>query len=190
MYVPPLILQISNEAVEHPQFLFLWDFFHLSREFCPTISKKLWKLNSSISAYKSYNKINATFFIMLNKLNLISLLFPYISNSCTCHPLVINCFQLPANESSISLNQRHSTPPASKYTRAHQIMPRVWHVIRHTFLHVHKRSSPCSCSRCPGATTSAGEWPLTPRGSAHKLSTGHLTGVDSGCHGLHHWPNR
>lgn len=44
---------------------------------------------------------------MLNQLNLISLLFSYISNSCTCHPWVINCFQLPANESGISLNWWH-----------------------------------------------------------------------------------
>lgn len=141
MYVPPLILQISNEAVEHPQFLFLWDFFIYQENFAQLYPKKLWKWNSSISAYKSYNKINAIFFIMLNQLNLISLLFPYISNSCTCHPLVINCFQLPATESGTSLNQWHRTPPASKYTRAHQIMQHVWHIIRHMFLHVQNSSS-------------------------------------------------
>lgn len=173
MYVPPLILQISNEAVEHPQFFVPLGFFHLSREFCPTISKELWKWNSSISAYKSYNNINATFFIMLNQLNPISLLFPYISNSCTCHPLTINCFQLPANECGISLNQWHSTPPASKYTRAHQIMQHVWHITRHMFLLVQKRAAHApavSALGCRMTTDTTGLGTQLVHRSSHRFS--------------------
>lgn len=39
MYVSSLILQISNEAVEHPQFLFLWDFFICQENFAQLYPK-------------------------------------------------------------------------------------------------------------------------------------------------------
>ena len=122
---------------------------------------------------------------MLNQLNLISLLFPYISNSCTCHPWVINCFQLPANESGTSLYQWHSTTWAHKYVTAHHT---------HTML-----QDWCSCTcgwrAAHGPVVWAPELGLLQlwndhqhhKGSAHRLPGGHPTEMDSRCHGLHHW---
>lgn len=83
---------------------------------------KLIEEESSGSVDKSCNEINATFLIMINQLNLISVLFSYISNSCTRYPWVINCFQLPASENDSSLHWWHNTTCVPKHIRVYHMI--------------------------------------------------------------------